>query len=156
MVEVVYEPFEPITDPVVAVDDGAPDAVWGLDGNVLSVTTYARGGDVDAALAASAHAVHELFQTQRVEQAFLEPESTLAVPKLVDGERHLDVYSGGQGVWDDRDQVAAVLGVDNSLVWVEQVANGGAFGGKEDCSNQAQTALAAWLLDRPVKTTFSA
>ena len=155
MVDVVYEPLEPITDPAVAVADGTPDAVWGLDGNVLSVSTYARGGDVDAALAASAHTVHELFQTQRVEQAFLEPESTLAVPKLVDGERRLDVYSGGQGVWDDRDQVAAVLGVDNSLVWVEQVANGGAFGGKEDCSNQAQTALAAWLLERPVKTTFS-
>ena len=154
-VDVVYEPLAPITDPAAAVADGCEDAVWGLDGNILSVSTYCRGGDVDAALAASAHVVRETFQTQRVEQAFLEPESTLAVPKLVDGERRLDVYSGGQGVWDDRDQVAAVLGIDNSAVWVEQVANGGAFGGKEDCSNQTQTALAAWLLDRPVKTTFS-
>ena len=89
----------------------------------------------------SAHVVRETFQTQRVEQAFLEPESTLAVPKVVDGERGLDLYSGGQGVWDDRDQVAAVLGIDNSRVWAEQVANGGAFGGKEDCANQTQTAL---------------
>ena len=32
---------------------------------------------------------------------------------------------------------------------------GGAFGGKEDMSNQAQTALAAWLLGRPVKCTLS-
>ncbi len=155
MVEVIYEPLEPITDPEVAVADETPDAVWGLDGNVLSVSAYTRGGDVDAALAASAYTVSETFQTQRVEQAFLEPESTLAVPKLVDGKRCLDVYSGGQGVWDDRDQVASVLGIDPSLVWVEQVANGGAFGGKEDCSNQPQTALAAWLLDMPVKTTFS-
>ena len=30
--------------------------------------------------AASAHVVHEVFQTQRIEHAFLEPESTLAVP----------------------------------------------------------------------------
>ena len=155
LVDVSYEPLAPVTDPAKAVADGAPDAVWGLDGNVLSVSSYARGGDVDEALAASAHTVRETFQTQRVEQAFLEPESTLAVPKLVDGERRLDVYSGGQGVWDDRDQVAAVLGIDNSRVWVEQVANGGAFGGKEDCANQTQTALAAWLLDRPVKNTFS-
>ncbi len=155
MVEVAYDPLEPITDPAAAVAPGAADAVWGLDGNVLSVSAYTRGGDVDEALAASAHTVRETFQTQRVEQAFLEPESTLAVPRLVDGRRRLDVYSGGQGVWDDRDQIAAVLGVDGSAVWVEQVANGGAFGGKEDCSNQTQTALAAWLLDRPVKTTFS-
>ena len=54
-------------------------AVWGTDDNVLSRSVYARG-DVDAALAASAHTVHEVFQTQRIEHAFLEPESTLAVP----------------------------------------------------------------------------
>ncbi len=155
LVDVVYEPLPPITDPAAAVADGAEDAVWGLDGNILSVSTYARGGDVENALAASAHVVRETFQTQRVEQAFLEPESTLAVPKVVNGERGLDLYSGGQGVWDDRDQTAAVLGIDRSRIWAEQVANGGAFGGKEDCSNQTQTALAAWLLDRPVKTTFS-
>ena len=53
---------------------------------------------------------------------------------------------GGQGVWDDRDDIAAVLGVPNDQVTVELVSNGGAFGGKEDMSNQAHTALAAWLL----------
>jgi len=158
LVKVDYQPLAPITDPEAAVADGAEDAVWGLDGNVLSVSSYQRGGSVTEALAASAHSVSETFQTQRVEQAFLEPESTLAVPTSTNGQtgqRGLNVYSGGQGVWDDRDQIAAVLGIDNSRVWVEQVANGGAFGGKEDCSNQAQTALAAWLLNRPVKTTFS-
>ena len=86
----------------------AEDAVWELDGNVLSRSAYARG-DVDAALAASAHVVHEVFQTQRIEHAFLEPESTLAVPEP-DGTLH--VYSGGQGVWDDRDQIASVLGIE--------------------------------------------
>src|SRR5262249_28378681 len=105
-----------------------------------------------AALAASAHVTHEVFQTQRIEHAFLEPESTLAVPQP-DGRLH--VYSGGQGVWDDRDQIASVLGVDTSRVTVELVSNGGAFGGKEDMANQAQTALAAWLLGRPVKCTLS-
>ncbi len=161
MIDITYQPLAPITDPAAAVAEGAEDAVWGLDGNVLSVSAYSRGGDVQDALAGSAHVVRETFQTQRVEQAFLEPESTLAVPSTVASgngggpHRRLDVYSGGQGVWDDRNQVASVLGIDPADVWVEQVANGGAFGGKEDCSNQTQTALAAWLLDRPVKTTFS-
>jgi xanthine dehydrogenase molybdenum-binding subunit len=93
-----------------------------------------------------------VFQTQRIEHAFLEPESTLAVPQP-DGALH--VYSGGQGVWDDRDQIASVLGVDRDRITVELVSNGGAFGGKEDMANQAQTALAAWLLKRPVKCTLS-
>ena len=38
---------------------------------------------------------------------------------------------------------------------VELVSNGGAFGGKEDLSNQAQTALAAHLLGQPVRCTLS-
>ena len=138
LVHVEYEVLRPITDPVAAIDD--PEiAVFGTSGNVLSTSAYSRG-DTDAALASSAHVVHEVFQTQRIEHAFLEPESTLAVP---DGNGHLHVYSGGQGVWDDRDQIAAVLGVGTDAVTVELVSNGGAFGGKEDMSNQGQTALAA-------------
>ena len=61
----------------------------------------------------SAHTVHEVFQTQRIEHAFLEPESTLAVPRATATDGTLHVYSGGQGVWDDRDHIAAVLGVDH-------------------------------------------
>lgn len=150
LVEVEYDVLRPITDPVAAIDD--PElAVYGTKSNVLSVSAYARG-DVEEALTASAHVVHEVFQTQRIEHAFLEPESTLAVP---DGNGHLHLYSGGQGVWDDRDQIASLLGVGNDAVTVELVSNGGAFGGKEDMSNQGQTALAAFLLQRPVKCTLS-
>ena len=65
------------------------------------------------------------------------------------------MYSGGQGVWDDRNDIAACSAVANDRVTVELVSNGGAFGGKEDMSNQAHAALAAWLLDRPVKCTLS-
>jgi xanthine dehydrogenase molybdenum-binding subunit len=151
LVHIEYAPLRPIVDAVAALDD-PEDAVWGLDGNVLSRSAYDRG-DVDAALAASAHVVHEVFQTQRVEHAFLEPESTLAIP---DPDKHtLEVFSGGQGVWDDRRQIADVVGIPEDQVLVHLVANGGAFGGKEDCANQTQTALAAWLVGRPVKCSLS-
>ena len=100
--------------------------------------------------------MHEIFRTQRIEHAFLEPESTLAVPSGEGDRRTLHVYSGGQGVWDDRNDIATVLGVDRDRITVELVSNGGAFGGKEDMANQAQTALAAWLLGRPVKCTLRA
>jgi xanthine dehydrogenase molybdenum-binding subunit len=149
-ITVEYHMLAPFTDPAAAVDS-AENAVWGLDGNVLSVSKYSRG-DVDAALAGSAYTVHEVFQTQRVEHAFLEPESTLAVP---DSDGPLVVYSGGQGIWDDRNQIASALGLDTDDVVVELVSNGGAFGGKEDMSNQAQTALAAHLLGVPVKCTLT-
>jgi aldehyde oxidoreductase len=156
LVEVTYEVLTPNTDARAALHDDAPLSVWGTESNVLSTSSYTRGAAFAEAFASSAFTVHERFHTQRIEHAFLEPESTVAVPTDDDGgERTLHVYSGGQGVWDDRNDIAAVLGVDPARVTVELVSNGGAFGGKEDMSNQAQTALAAWLLGRPVKCTLS-
>ncbi|MEM9651206.1 MAG: molybdopterin cofactor-binding domain-containing protein [Actinomycetota bacterium] len=166
LIEVTYRPNAPITDPVLAIN-AEEDAVWTLDGNVLSRSTYRRG-DAAGALADAPHVVRETFQTQRIDHAFVEPESTLAVPvpagtrlPLTAGEgdvtefQRLMVYSGGQGIWDDRNDIARILDVPTEAVVTELVSNGGAFGGKEDMSNQGQTALAAWLLGRPVKTTFS-
>jgi len=150
LVDVTYDVLTPFADPESALASNE-DAVWGLDGNVLSTSTYSRG-DVDVAFENSSHMVRNVFETQRVEHAFLEPESTVAVP-AEDGSLH--VYSGGQGVWDDRDQIAAMLGVDTSAVTVELVSNGGAFGGKEDMSNQGHTALAAHLTQMPVKCTLT-
>ena len=155
LVGVQYDVLAPVTDPLAAIEPGAELAVWGTDDNVLSRSVYARG-DVDTALAESVHTLHEVFQTQRIEHAFLEPESSLAVPSGSGDDRRLHVYSGGQGVWDDRDDICRVLGVDQDRVVVELISNGGAFGGKEDMANQTQAALAAWLLDRPVKCTLSA
>ena len=151
LVDVTYNVLAPITDPVAALAEDAEIAVWGTKSNVLSVSEYTRG-DVDTALAASAFTLHETFTTQRIEHAFLEPESTLAVPNP-DGT--LQVYSGGQGVWDDRNDIARMLAIGNDQVTVTLVSNGGAFGGKEDMCNQAHTALAAWYLQQPVKCTIS-
>ncbi|MEK7329854.1 MAG: molybdopterin cofactor-binding domain-containing protein, partial [Candidatus Eisenbacteria bacterium] len=67
----------------------------------------------------------------------------------------LHLYTQGQGIFDDRRQVARVLGLSEEQVFVELVPSGGAFGGKEDMSIQAQTALLAWLTQRPVKLTLS-
>ena len=150
LVAVEYEPLPPVLDPAVAVQPGAPRVNPKHD-NVLSTTRFARG-DVDAALAASAHVVTGTWATQRIEHLFLEPEAALAVP-LPDGRLHL--YSQGQGIFDDRRQVASVLGVPEDRVHVELVPNGGAFGGKEDMSIQAQTALLAGLTGRPVRLVLS-
>ncbi|MBT8240837.1 MAG: molybdopterin-dependent oxidoreductase [Acidimicrobiia bacterium] len=166
LIEVGYDVHPPMTNPAEAVAS-SENAVWELDGNVLSTSAYSRG-DVDAALHDSVHTLTETFQTQRIDHAFIEPESTLALPvpagteppltagaRIPAGFDRLLVYSGGQGIWDDRDDIARILDVPTDAVITELVSNGGAFGGKEDMSNQGQTALAAWLLERPVRTTFS-
>ncbi|MFM7962516.1 MAG: molybdopterin cofactor-binding domain-containing protein [Actinomycetota bacterium] len=153
LVEVEYEVHTPIVDIDVALET-SEIAVWQTKDNVLSTSAYKRG-DVDTAFANSKHVLAETFQTQRIEHAFLEPEATVAVPSGVGDARTLHVYSGGQGVWDDRNDIARVLKLPNERVTVELITNGGAFGGKEDMANQAHAALAAWLMDAPVKCVLS-
>jgi len=146
LVEVTYEKLTPVLDPAEAIRPGAP-RVNPRHENLLSVTRYARG-DVEAALDASAHVVSGVWATQRIEHLFLEPEAALAVP-LPDGRLHL--YSQSQGIFEDRRQVASVLGEPEARIFVELVPNGGGFGGKEDMTIQAQTALLARMTGRPVR-----
>jgi selenium-dependent xanthine dehydrogenase len=160
LVRVEYEVLAPVTSPEEALRPGAPSLH--AAGNVLEMCAFSRG-DVNAALAAAAHVVTQRFQTQRIEHAFLEPEACLAILHPADpgaGERGpgtgtVKVYSQGQGVHEDQVQIASVLAVPREAVEVELVATGGAFGGKEDLSIQAQTALAAVLTGRPVRTVLT-
>jgi selenium-dependent xanthine dehydrogenase len=146
LVEVSYEPLPPVLDPAEAIKAGAPQVNPKHD-NLLSLTKIERG-EVDTALTSSAHVVTGTWRTQRIEHLFLEPEAALAVP-LEDGRLHL--LTQGQGVFDDRRQVASVLGEPEDNIFAELVPNGGAFGGKEDMTIQAQTALAARLTGKPVR-----
>src|SRR5207247_2816672 len=98
--------------------------------NVLT-SAKVKLGNVDVALASAAHVATETFQTQFVEHAFLEPESCLAVPDPEPGIA-LHFHSQGQGVWDDRRQVASFLALPEEKIRVTQVSNGGALGAKED------------------------
>ena len=139
LVEVEYEVLEPVTSPF---DPGA---------RVLS-TSVVKRGKVDAALAGAAHVVSESYRTQFIEHAFLEPEASLVVPE--DGGR-LRVYSQGQGIWDDRRQIASFLGVPEAQVRVTQVATGGAFGAKEDLNVQGHAALLATVTNRPVMLSLT-
>ncbi len=149
LIDVAYEVLEPVTDPFAALEPDAPRLH--PNGNVLSVTRVRRG-DVDAALASATYVEHETFRTQFIEHAFLEPESSLAVPQE-DGS--LDVYSQGQGIWEDRRQIASFLGDPEERVRVTLVSSGGAFGAKEDLNVQCHVALLARMTGRPVRLTLS-
>jgi xanthine dehydrogenase molybdenum-binding subunit len=149
LVDVEYEVLEPVTDPLEAMADDAP--ALHPDGNVLSVSRVSRG-DVDVALADAAHVVSETFTTQFIEHAYLEPEAALVVPAL-DGS--LRVFSQGQGIWEDRRQIASFMDLPEEKVHVTQVATGGAFGGKEDLNVQCHAALLASKTGRPALISVS-
>ncbi|MFQ5652216.1 MAG: selenium-dependent xanthine dehydrogenase [bacterium] len=148
LIKVDYEVLEPVTDPHEAIKDDAPRIHE--QGNILSTTVIKRG-DADTALQNSEFVVRGQFQTQTIEHAFMEPESCIARP-WYDG---VEVFSQGQGVYEDRKQIARILGLAEEKVKVVLVPNGGAFGGKEDLSIQGHAALFAFLLQQPVKVTLT-
>jgi xanthine dehydrogenase molybdenum-binding subunit len=154
-VDVEYEVFEPITDPFDALKPGATevhsaDTFYPAPNLLQPVTAFSRG-DVDAALKTAAHVIETTFQTQQVEIAFLEPEACLAIPH----DTGVTVHTDSQGSLYDQQQIARVLKLDPGDVEIALAASGGAFGAKEELSIQAQTAMAAYLLGRPVKTVLT-
>lgn len=147
-IKVDYEIFDPIANPIESLKGGAP--LIHETGNLLSETHFTRG-KVEEALQNSRYVIKQRFKTQRIEHAFMEVESCLVKPT----EKGVYVYSQGQGVHEDQRQIAEVLKLKKENVTVELVSNGGAFGGKEDLSCQAQTAVAAYLLKKPVKLVLT-
>jgi len=155
-VRIDYEVLEPLTDVFEALKPGAPlvhppDVFAPRDSNILKPTTAFSRGDVDAALQTAAHVIEATFDTQPIEIAFLEPEACLVVPQG-DGVR---VYTDSQGSVYDHAQLAKILNLDPQDVEVTLVPSGGAFGAKEELSIQGQTAVAAKLLGKPVKTVLT-
>ena len=148
LIEVEYEVLEPVSDMHKALGPDSPKVHE--RGNELSVCNVSVG-DVDEAFKQCAHIVEQTYTTQRIEHAYMEPEACLAEPS----GPGVKVWSQSQGVYEDRRQIALLLGLEEAQVGVELVPNGGGFGGKEDLSCQGQAALMAFLLQRPVHVELS-
>ncbi|MFQ5785200.1 MAG: molybdopterin-dependent oxidoreductase [Alphaproteobacteria bacterium] len=148
----------PITWRVLDAIDGIEDAQAAdaptlhdeKPGNLL-IEGLVRRGDAEAALAAAAFVAEGSFETGFVEHAYIEPEAGYA-RRL--GER-IEIVASTQTPYMDQAEVAQVLGIAPERVRIVPTACGGGFGGKLDISLQPLVAVAAWLLDRPVRCVYS-
>jgi xanthine dehydrogenase molybdenum-binding subunit len=151
-IKVDYEVLKPITTMDQALEKDAPQIHSG--GNMLSLTVLERG-DPQEAIRNAAYVSKGTYHTQRIEHAYLETECALARPWMNAGEAGVEVFSQGQGAYEDRSQIAKILGLPEQRVRVIQVPNGGGFGGKEDLTVQGHAALHAYLLNRPVRVLLT-
>ena len=149
-VRVVYEPLEPVTEMERALEQEPlhPDRPTMPTGggshgyrddprpNVVR-TMLIRHGDPEAEGEVAVSGVYEIGIQ---DQAFLGPESGLAVP---DGEGGVDIHVATQWLHVDRDQVAPCLALPPEMVRIHLSGVGGAFGGREDLSMQIHGALLA-------------
>jgi CO/xanthine dehydrogenase Mo-binding subunit len=157
MIQVEYEPLEPVSDMgrATEADDLHPERPTHGHGyrddprpNVLRHVVI-RHGDPDAVGDVT---VTGFYETGIQDQAFLGPESGLAVP---DGEGGVDIYVATQWLHVDRAQVAPCLGLPLDQVRIHLAGVGGAFGGREDLSMQLHGALLALHTSRPVKIVYN-
>ncbi len=149
LIQVEYEVLPAVTDMHEAAKPSSL-RVHSHRSNVLEVSSI-QLGNVKKAIEESIYVVTEEFTTQRIEHAFLETESAIAIPQG-DG---IKLFSQGQGIYVDQTQVAKILDLPIEKVEVIQVQNGGGFGGKEDLTVQGHAALFAYLMQKPVKLHFS-
>ena len=107
-------------------------------------------GDVEAALADSAHVFSGEFEFSGQEHFYLETHAALA---LVDEAGQIFVQSSTQHPSETQEIVAHVLGRHNHEVTVQCLRMGGGFGGKEMQPHgfAAIAALGATLTGRPVR-----
>jgi len=154
---VEYEPLEPVIDMECAADQEPIHPQHWTSGhgfrddprpNVVRDMRIVHG-DPEANGDVSVEGYYELGIQ---DQAFLGPESGLAVP---DGEGGVDIYVATQWLHVDRDQVAPCLGLQKEQVRIHLAGVGGAFGGREDLSMQIHGAMLALHTNRPVKMVYT-
>ncbi|MDX2160107.1 MAG: xanthine dehydrogenase family protein molybdopterin-binding subunit [bacterium] len=150
-IRIEYEDLPPVFDPLDAMAEGAPQIQAGVPGNVL-VHYRTRHGDMEAGWAAADVILEGEYSTGYQEHAYLQPEAGLG---YIDEQGRVTVLVAGQWTHEDQYLIAHALGLPESQVRVIYPAIGGAFGGREDMSIQIVLALAAWKLQRPVKTIWS-
>ncbi|MGQ5229781.1 xanthine dehydrogenase family protein molybdopterin-binding subunit [Streptomyces sp. MN3] len=109
-------------------------------------------GDVAAARGRADVIVEGEYTFGMQDQAFLGPESGLAVPEE-DGGVHL--YIATQWLHSDLRQIAPVLGLPEDKVRMTLAGVGGAFGGREDLSMQIHACLLALRTGKPVKIVYN-
>lgn len=145
-----WHPLEPLVWMADATAPGAPLLHESNPENVLT-RGYVKKGNPDAALAAADVTSEGAWESGYVEHAYIEPEAGFA---FRNGDR-VEIHCCTQTPYMDRDEVAQVMGFENERIRIVPTACGGGFGGKLDCSVQPVLAVAAWVMDRPVRTNWT-
>ncbi|MFI1311183.1 xanthine dehydrogenase subunit D [Streptomyces albidoflavus] len=159
-IKVVYEELPLITDEASATAPGAPLLHEDRDDHHAAHTPHPNivhrqpivHGDVAAGRARADVVVTGEYVFGMQDQAFLGPESGLAVPAEDGG---VDLYVATQWLHADLRQIAPVLGLPEEKVRMTLSGVGGAFGGREDLSMQIHACLLALRTGKPVKMVYN-
>ena len=145
-IRVDYDVLDPLTDAEEAMKENAPKLH--PSGNILRHVHVVHGDPENAEAEVVVSGEYEIGMQ---DQAFLGPESGLAVP---DAEGGVDLYISTQWLHVDQDQLTESLGLPPEMVRLTLSGVGGAFGGREDLSMQIHACMLALHTRRPVKIMY--
>jgi xanthine dehydrogenase D subunit len=151
-IEVHYEVLKPIIDARSALFDPASEHVH--PGTNLVRHQPVRVGDPDdpAVRRQCAVVIIRDYEVGIQDQAFLGPESGLAIPAEDGG---IELHVATQWLHNDIAQIAPCLGLPEEKVRMTMAGVGGAFGGREDLSMQIHVAMLALRTGKPVKMVYN-
>jgi xanthine dehydrogenase D subunit len=145
-IAVDYQVLEPVTDPRRALQPEAPQIHE--QGNIVRHLKVRKGQEQPTAPVV----VSLDFEVGMQDQAFLGPESGLAVPAEDGG---VDLYVATQWLHVDQKQICRALDLPPEQVRLSLAGVGGAFGGREDLSMHVHACLLAMHTGKPVKMVYN-
>jgi len=153
LIEVKYRPLATISSPQEALTTPEPRIhEHGEQGNIHRLQAF-EFGDVDEALAKSAHVFEDLFFYEGNTHLPIEQHAAVAAP---DGEGKLTLWSSTQVPHYIHRALARALRMNAAHIRVIACPNGGGFGGKCDLHNhEIVVSRAALKLGRPVKVCLN-
>jgi CO/xanthine dehydrogenase Mo-binding subunit len=145
LVEIGYEPLEPVLTPADALKDGAPQLH--PNGNLIANLSNAVG-DVEAAFAKADIVVEGTYTNEPIEHCYLEPQGGIS---FIDTDGVLTLLVCTQYPHFHHKQLADVTGLPLDKIRVIQTVVGGAFGGKIDVTIECAACLMTLKTGLPVK-----
>ena len=157
-IKVLYEPLPNVVNSLAALDPDSPIVHpdlpsfegygFVLGGDNVCTLLDADRGDVDEAFGKCDFIVEDVFQSQGINQGFLEPMACIA---RSEPNGRLTIWASTQGPYQVRSQLATVLQLEISQIKVIPMELGGGFGAKLRLAFEAYPALLSIKCGQPVK-----
>lgn len=167
LVDVEYEPLEPVFDEVAAAQPGAPvihdtlrpagtftdlKHLAGRSGTNVALETRLRRGDIARGFAEADRVFEHTFRSGKVTHVTFEPMVSLAEPRGADG---LVIHTSSQSPSFVRMEISRLLGWAENRVRVRTAFLGGGFGAKLYIKLEALVAVCALIVRRPVRIALT-
>jgi len=156
LIKVEYQKLAGVFNIKEAIDKNNGKVHSEIEDNLIEHSHHLlRSGDIEKGFKEADVILERTYQTQFVDQAYIEPEAIIVIPDPY--KVGVEIHGSIQNPYSIRTNVATVLGLKINQVKVVQSTIGGSFGGKDESVMlmAARSAIIAMKTGRPVKMVLT-